>query len=122
VAGIGFITGDGNPLDAWGSGTFAANLPQALDLFDASPDHDAVVLCRDNFDGQPFDMPEAARTYLDLFIHAAERSAKPHYLMTTRPGVMDRTFAAYLREHGIATVSGIREGLGAIARLARNAA
>ena len=44
TAGIGFITGDGNPLDAWGSGAFAANLPQALALFDASPEHDAVVL------------------------------------------------------------------------------
>jgi hypothetical protein len=29
-AEIGFVTGDGNPLDAWGSGTFAANLPLAL--------------------------------------------------------------------------------------------
>ena len=27
---IGPITGDGNPLDAWGSGAFTANLPQAL--------------------------------------------------------------------------------------------
>src|SRR5438045_2722755 len=33
---IGFVTGDGNPLDAWGSGTFAANLPLALKLFDAN--------------------------------------------------------------------------------------
>jgi hypothetical protein len=120
-AGIGFITGDGNPLDAWGSGTFAANLPQALALFDASSDHDAVVFCRDNFDGQPFDLPQTARAYLDLFIQAAERSRKPHYLLTTRPGVMDRNYVAYLREHGIATISGIREGLGAIDRLARNA-
>ena len=35
--GIGFITGDGNPCDAWGSGAFAANLPKALALFDAEP-------------------------------------------------------------------------------------
>jgi acyl-CoA synthetase (NDP forming) len=121
VAGIGCITGDGNPLDAWGSGTFAANLPQALRLFDASPDHDVVILCRDNFDGQPFDLPDTARAYLDLFIQAAERSKKPHYLLTTRSGIMDRNFVAYLREHGIPTISGIREGLGAIDRLARNA-
>jgi hypothetical protein len=119
-AGIGFITGDGNPLDAWGSGAFAANLPQALRLFDASPDHDAVVLCRDNFDGQPFDMPGVALAYLELFAAAAERSAKPHYLLTTRPGIMDRTLVAYLRKHGVAVVGGIREGLGAIDRLARN--
>jgi acyl-CoA synthetase (NDP forming) len=37
VARIGFITGDGNPLDAWGGGTFVTNLPQALSLLDASP-------------------------------------------------------------------------------------
>jgi acyl-CoA synthetase (NDP forming) len=119
--GIGFITGDGNPLDAWGSGAFATNLPKALSLFDASPDHDAIVFCRDNLDGQPFDMPEVARNYLDLLVRAAERSAKPHYLLNTRPGVMDRALTAYLREHGVAVVGGIREGLGAIDRLARNA-
>jgi acyl-CoA synthetase (NDP forming) len=120
IAGIGSITGDGNPLDAWGSGAFAANLPQALRLFDASPDHDAIVMCRDNFDGQPFDRPETARAYFELFIRAAEQSRKPHYLLATRPGLIDRTFVAYLREHGIAVVSGLREGLGAIDRLARN--
>jgi len=120
-AGIGFITGDGNPLDAWGSGAFATNLPQALTLFDASPDHDAILLCRDNFDDQPFDIPGIARAYLEQFASAAERSQKPHYLLTTRPGIMDRTLVAYLREHGIAVVGGIREGLGAIDRLARNA-
>jgi acyl-CoA synthetase (NDP forming) len=118
-ADIGFITGDGNPLDAWGSGTFAANLPQALALFDASPDHDVVVFCRDNLDDQPFDMPESARAYLDLFARAAECSRKPHYLLTTRTGVMDRTLVSFLRERGVAVVSGIREGLGAIDRLAR---
>ena len=116
---IGFITGDGNPLDAWGNGTFVSNLPQALSLFDASPDHDIVVLCRDNYDDQPFESPELARTYLDLFIQAAARSRKPHYLLHTRPGVMDRTQTAQLRAAGIPIVGGIREGLGAIDRLAR---
>jgi hypothetical protein len=32
---------------------------------------------------------------------------------------MDRGFVAYLREQGVATVGGFREGLGAIDRLAR---
>jgi hypothetical protein len=36
-AEIGFVTGDGNPLDAWGSGTFAANLPLALKPRAGSP-------------------------------------------------------------------------------------
>jgi acetate---CoA ligase (ADP-forming) len=117
---IGFITGDGNPCDAWGSGTFAANFPKALALFDASPEHDAILFCRDNFDDQPFDQPGLASLYIEMFARAAAQSVKPHYLMTTRPGVMDRGLTAYLREHGVAVVGGFREGLGAIDRLARS--
>jgi acyl-CoA synthetase (NDP forming) len=117
---VGFVTGDGNPLDAWGNGTFVENLPRALNLLDASPDHDIVVFCRDNCDDQPFENPELARTYLDLFVRAAARSAKPHYLLHTRPGVMNREQAAELRAAGIPIVGGIREGLGAVDRLARH--
>jgi acetate---CoA ligase (ADP-forming) len=116
---IGFVSGDGNPLDAWGNGTFAANLPRALALFDRSPDHDIVVLCRDNCDGQPFEMPEIPRGYLELFVNAAASSCKPHYLLHTRPGVMNREQVAYLRAAGIPVVGGIREGLTAISRLVR---
>jgi acyl-CoA synthetase (NDP forming) len=121
---IGFVSGDGNPLDAWGSGTFLSNLPQALAVLDNSPDHDIVVFCRDNFDGQPFEAPELASTYLELFARAAAASRKPHYLhlLGTRAGLMNREHAAYLRARGIAVVGGVREGLGAIDRLARNAA
>jgi len=118
---IGFVTGDGNPLDAWGNGTFADNLPQALSLFDASLDHDIVVFCRDNCDDQPFEMPEVGRTYLELFARAAAGSRKPHYLLHTRPGAMNRAQAAQLRATGIPVVVGIREGLGAIDLLARYA-
>jgi acetate---CoA ligase (ADP-forming) len=116
---IGFITGAGNPLDAWDIGTFVANLPRALALFDASADHDVVAFCRDGCDGQPFDQPDLARTYLDLFVAAAARSAKPHFLMHTRPGIMDRAQIAHLRELGVPVVGGLREGIGAIDRLAR---
>jgi acyl-CoA synthetase (NDP forming) len=116
---VGFVTGDGNPLDAWGNGTFVENLPRALSLLDASPDHDIVVFCRDNCDDQPFENPELARTYLDLFVSAAARSSKPHYQLHTRPGVMNREQAAQLRAAGIPVVGGIREGLGAVDRLAR---
>jgi acetate---CoA ligase (ADP-forming) len=118
---IGFVSGDGNPLDAWGSGTFAANLPRALAVLDASPDHDMVVFCRDNCDAQPFDTPELAWTYLELFVRAAAASNKPHYLLLTRPGVMNREQVAHLRAAGIPVVGGLREGLVAIDRLARNA-
>jgi acyl-CoA synthetase (NDP forming) len=117
---IGFVSGDGNPLDAWGNGTFLANLPHAFGVFDASPDHDIVVFCRDNCDGQPFEAPEVGWTYLELFERAAASSSKPHYLLHTRPGVMNREQAARLRNAGIAVVGGTREGLAAIDRLARN--
>lgn len=116
---IGFVTGDGNPLDAWGNGTFVANLPHALEVFDRSPDHDIVVFCRDNSDNQPFEMPELPWSYLELFVRAAASSSKPHYLLHTRPGVMNREQVAYLRAAGIPVVGGIREGLTAIDRLSR---
>jgi acyl-CoA synthetase (NDP forming) len=119
---IGFVTGDGNPLDAWGNGTFLTNLPIALAVLDRSPDHDIVVFCRDNCDGQPFEMPELPMSYLELFVRAAQSSRKPHYLLHTRPGVMNREQVVYLRAAGIPVVGGIREGLGAIDRLARHAA
>lgn len=115
---IGPITGDGNPLDAWGSGTFTANLPQALRMFDASPDHDIIVFCRDDSEDRAFDTPELVRSYLDAFAEAASRSRKPHYLLHTRPGVLDRAVVAQMRAHGIAVVGGLREGLVAIDRLA----
>lgn len=120
-AGCGFITGDGNPCDAWGSGTFARNLPQALEMFDASPRHDIIVFARDNFDDQPFDWPQTAMTYLELFAAHAAKSAKPHYLLSSRPGIMDRDFVAYLRSRGVAVVGGLREGLGALDLLGRHA-
>ena len=118
---IGFVTGDGNPLDGWGNGTFLVNLPLALRAFDASPHHDIVVFCRDNCDGQPFESPEVGWAYLELFERAAAGSNKPHYLLHTRPGLMNREQVAHLREAGIAVVGGLREGLGAIDRLARQA-
>jgi acetate---CoA ligase (ADP-forming) len=118
---IGFVSGDGNPLDAWGNGTFLANLPHALKVFDTSPDHDIVVFCRDNCDGQPFEAPELGWAYLEIFERAAAESRKPHYLLHTRPGLMNREQVAHLRKARIPVVGGIREGLGAIDRLARHA-
>jgi len=118
---IGFVSGDGNPLDAWGNGTFVINLPLALCAFDKSPDHDIVVFCRDNCDGQPFEASEVGWTYLELFERAAAGSNKPHYLLHTRPGLMNREQVAHLRKAGIAVVGGLREGLGAIDRLAQKA-
>ena len=83
---IGFVTGDGNPLDAWGNGTFLVNLPLALRAFDASPDHDIVVFCRDNSDGQPFESPEVGSSYIELFERAAAAAASRTTFCTPVPG------------------------------------
>lgn len=115
----GYITGDGNPLDAWGNGAFAPNFDHALAALQASPDHDAIVFCRDNCLSQPMDQPETALSYLKQFARAAAASDKPHYLLHTRHGANDPVHVACLREAGIPIVSGIREGLGAIDKLAR---
>ena len=40
---IGAITGDGNPLDAWGNGDYATNLPHALKVLDQTPTADVIV-------------------------------------------------------------------------------
>jgi acyl-CoA synthetase (NDP forming) len=116
---VGYITGDGNPLDAWGNGTFVANLDHALAALQTSPDHDAIVLARDNAIGQAMDVPETALNYLQQFARAAAASGKPHYLLHTRAGQLDPKHVAVLRAASIPIVSGIREGLVAIDRLAR---
>ena len=115
----GYITGDGNPLDAWGNGTFAPNLDHALAALQSSPDHDAIVFTRDNSLDQPMDQPETALNYLQQFARAAAASDKPHYLLHTRGGQIDPAHVECLRAAGIPIVRSIREGLGAIDKLAR---
>ena len=90
-----------------------------MELFGASPDHDIIAFCRDGCDGQPFDQPDLARAYFDIFAAAAARSIKPHFVLHTRPGVMDRAQIAHLRAQNVPVVGGLREGLAAIDRLAR---
>ena len=50
-----------------------------------SPDHDVVVFCRDNCDDQPFENPELARTYLDLFVAPRRRAASRTTCCTPGP-------------------------------------
>src|SRR5437667_10130947 len=50
---VGRITGDGNPLDAWGSGVFATNFPHGMRVLGGDPDYDAIAFCSDGFDDQP---------------------------------------------------------------------
>jgi acyl-CoA synthetase (NDP forming) len=115
---IGPVTGDGNPLDAWGNGDYATNLPHALATLDAAA-IDAIAFCSDSYDDAPMGRADRALGYSRLLVAAAARSSKPFYQMNMRPGVMRREQVGFLAEHGIATIGGTRQGLGAIDHLAR---
>jgi acyl-CoA synthetase (NDP forming) len=116
---IGSITGDGNPLDAWGNGDYATNFPHALKVLDRTPTADVIVFCGDSCDGQPMGRAERTLEYTKILLDAAKASGKPHYAMNTRPGLMLRDQIDLLRKHGIAMIGGSRQGLGAIDKLAR---
>ena len=116
---IGRISGDGNPLDAWGNGDFATNFPHGFRVLASDPGYDAIALCTDGFDEQPMGSPARALDYGTMLVEGAQQSAKPFYLMTMRSGVFRRDVVALLREHGIAVIGGTRAGLGAVDRLAR---
>jgi acetate---CoA ligase (ADP-forming) len=119
---IGPLTGDGNPLDAWGNGDFATNFPHALAMLDADPQCDSIAMCSEAFDLNPMGQPERALDYARLTVAAASNSAKPHFMMGMRPGVMAVAQIDFLRQHGVAVVGGSRQGLGAIAQVGRWAA
>ncbi|HEV8533104.1 MAG TPA: acetate--CoA ligase family protein [Methylomirabilota bacterium] len=116
---LGTLTGDGNPLDAWGNGDYATNFPRAISALGADPGYDVVVFCSDSFDDQPFGTPERLLAYARIVSEGAARSPKPFYYMTTRSGIFRRDVLAFLREHDIPVIGGTRQGLGAIDRLAR---
>ena len=116
---IGRITGDGNPLDAWGNGDFTTNFPHGLRVLGGDPGYDAIAFCSDGFDDQPMGSPARALDYAKTVAEGARQSAKPFYMMTMRSGVFRRDVVELLRQQGIAVVGGTRAGLGAVDRLAR---
>jgi acyl-CoA synthetase (NDP forming) len=116
---VGAISGDGNPLDAWGNGDVATNLPHALRVLDRSASCDTIVLCSDASDGQPMGRAERVLEYMRHVVEAAGSSRKPHYVMGMRPGVMMRAQVDFLRQNGLINIGGARQGLGALDRLAR---
>ena len=108
---IGPVTGDGNPLDAWGNGDYGTNLPHALATLDAAA-IDAIAFCSDSYDDAPMGRADRALGYSRLLVAAAARSSKPFYQMNMRPGVMRREQVRFLAEHGIATIGGTQTGPG----------
>jgi acyl-CoA synthetase (NDP forming) len=119
---IGPITGDGNPLDAWGNGDFNTNFPHAFAVLADNPTTDAIALCSDSFDDQPMGRAERPLAYAEPLAESAQRSAKPHYMMTTRPGMIHREQLRMLASVGVPVICGTRQGLGAIDLMARYAA
>lgn len=115
---IGSVTGDGNPLDAWGSGDFSNNLDTAFEILEQSPHHDLIALCRDACDNKPFDDPEREREYVGHLIASSKKSAKPHFLLHTRPGLMDSVIVRMCQENGVGILGGLAQGLRAIDSLA----
>ena len=115
---IGVLSGDGNPLDAWGNGDYTTNFPRAVALLGADPTFDVVTFCSDSFDDQPYGTPERLMAYARILADGAAESPKPFYYMTTRPGIFRMDVFEFLRERGIPLIGGTRQGLGAINRIA----
>src|SRR6516165_2735611 len=116
---IGRITGDGNPFDAWGNGDYAVNLPHAMSVVNDSERIAAIVYCADTGNEGQLGHPGRVLENVKMLVEAAQRSHKPHYLMSSRPGVMNLRQAKALREAGLVQIGGTRQGLGAIDRVAR---
>ena len=105
---IGPLTGDGNPLDAWGDGKFDVNIPHGLKVLEDEPDVDSIVMVSDSRD----DSPMVPTQYTQYLAETARRTAKPCFFMNTRPGLFRQEFADALRAAGVPTIGGARQGLG----------
>src|SRR6266436_6322793 len=116
---IGRITGDGNPFDAWGNGDYAVNLPHAMSVVNDSERIAAIVYCADTGNEGQLGHPGRVLENVKMLVEAAQRSHKPHYLMSSRPGVVNVRQAKALREAGLVQIGGTRQGLGAIDSVAR---
>lgn len=116
---VGPITGDGNPLDAWGTGDWDKNLPQALKVLNESGRYDAIVYYADYHEDQPMVSEDRLIADARLFADNSPVDDRPHYLINTRPGVMNVEQVRFLAAKGIAQLGGTRQGLGAIDKLAR---
>lgn len=110
---IGPVSGTGNPLDSWGNGDYNKTLAKGFEVMSAKPDIDAVVLVSDTNDGQVM----APTRYTDLFHAASDRSQKPFFLLNTRSNLMRMDLVEKFRGSGVGMVTGVRQGLGAIARM-----
>ncbi len=115
---VGAVTGDGNPLDAWGNGDVKRNMPLSLGALQEDDAADVIVFCSsDSTDAQPLGRPGRELDYARILGECAAASQKPHYMLTMRPGVMHTGQVAHLLANGVATICGVRQGLHALDRL-----
>jgi acyl-CoA synthetase (NDP forming) len=119
---IGRITGDGNPFDAWGNGNYAVNIPHALAVAGSSERIHSVLYCADASNDPIIGQPSRVYENVNMLTEAAKKNDKPHYLMSTRAGVMNRKQIDGMRYAGLVVVGGTRQGLGALDRMGRWAA
>jgi acyl-CoA synthetase (NDP forming) len=101
---IGTLSGDGNPLDAWGNGDYSTNFPRAVALLAADPTYDVVTFCSDSFDDQPFGTPDRLLAYARILAAGAAHSPKPFLHDDARHLPQGR--AGVPPEHGIPAIGG----------------
>jgi acyl-CoA synthetase (NDP forming) len=111
---VGPVSGQGNPIDAWGNGDFETNLRAGLAAFASSPAHGAIVLITDTRDGQP----TRPTRYVDALLDIAATVEKPFYLLSSRSGLFRQEYADRLADSGACQLSGIEPALRAIAHAA----
>jgi acyl-CoA synthetase (NDP forming) len=116
---IGRITGDGNPFDAWGNGNYAVNLPHAMAVVDGSDRIDSICYCSDTSNDPVIGHPGRVLENVTMLATAARKSQKPHYLLSTRAGVMNRRQVDAMRQEGLVVIGGTRQGLAALDRMGR---
>ena len=119
-AEVGAITGDGNPLDAWGNGDVKKNMPAALRVLQENEGTDIVVFCSsDSTDDQMLGREGRELDYANLLADVAHSSPLPHVMLTMRPGVMHTGQVKILARAGVPVVCGTRQGLTAMKKLAQ---
>jgi acetate---CoA ligase (ADP-forming) len=116
---IGRITGDGNPFDAWGNGNYTVNIPHALSVAGGSDRIHSILYCADASNDPIIGQPSRVHENVNMLTEAASKNDKPHYLMSTRAGVMNRKQIDGMRDAGLVVVGGTRQGLGALDRMGR---
>jgi acyl-CoA synthetase (NDP forming) len=116
---IGAVSGDGNPLDAWGNGNFTVNTPHALKVVRESASNDAVILSYDNDDDAPLGHYAPLIKRANLIADSAATSDKPHYQLMVHSGLRINEQIPLLAKSGVVTLLGAQQGLQAIDRLSR---